>query len=116
MKKLLVVLGFVSAVALNAQKYDDQRTEPQHSEVKKNKVSPASQTKIKGKEDDYLKDFQKLNLSDKQKARIKALHNRRMEKNPKMKNSKQGLNEKQYQQEVEKVFTKKQLQEFRKPH
>lgn len=49
MKKLLVVLGFVSAVALNAQKYDDQRTEPQHSEVKKNKVSPASQTKIKGK-------------------------------------------------------------------
>lgn len=111
MKKLLFALSLIAAFTLNAQ--TTQHKEPHQASTKKEVKTTSKKQAQNGKvkkisDDSYLDDYKDLNLTQAQKNKIKALHKRRIEKYPKMKNSKQGLNEKQYQQEVYKVLTKDQ--------
>ncbi len=113
MKKVFTILTIMIALGFNAQ--ISSKKEHQESVRKETQNSTPSQ---KGKSqniknnDDVLADYQQLSLSDAQKKKIKNLHYRRTEKYPKMKNTKKGLSERQYQQEVEKVLTKEQKQKF----
>ncbi len=122
MKKLFVTLSLIAAFTANAQQRDrepaktEQTTKQRENTTHKKNTSAAQHHQNRQQDDAYLDDFDGIQLTSVQKKKIKALHQRRYEKYPKMKNTKKGLSEKQYKTQVKKVLTKQQLQQYNRKH
>lgn len=117
MKKLFLSLSLVAAFMMNAQHTQEKKQEkPKQEQTQKTpaKKSTKKTTAQKSSSDDYLDEYKNLNLTTAQKNKIKALHQRRISKNSKMKNSKNGLTESQYKARVKKILTKQQQQKYEK--